>query len=144
MTHKVYRGWLRLLSNGEEDGILCLCADGAESGPCDDWNDGCPTPLSHVVELDMENHGRYLSVSYYLFDLELSEEEMREAWVRQVMGLGRAEYGMAYSEITGYLWTDNELKVGGHDLLEELASHLKAGPCFCQLEVGYSREAKAS
>jgi hypothetical protein len=26
-----------------------------------------------------------------------------------------------YSETTGYLWTDEKLQVGGHDLIEELS-----------------------
>ena len=143
----VYRGWLRLLHNGEEDGILCLCDDPGEGRTCGDeyggpYEGGGPQPLSAVVRDDMVRYGRYLSVRYYLFDLELSEEEMREAWAAHVMGAGKAKYGMRYSDITGYLWTDNELKVGGHDLLAELASHLRHGPCFCQLEIDYSREAR--
>lgn len=35
----------------------------------------------------------------------------------------KGEYVDQYSEITGCLWTDEELKVGGHDLLAELDSY---------------------
>ena len=29
-----------------------------------------------------------------------------------------SDYGARYSEITGYLWTDEDLTVGGHDLIK--------------------------
>ena len=31
-----------------------------------------------------------------------------------------ARFGACYSEYTGYLWTDEEVLIGGHDLIEEL------------------------
>src|SRR5437868_3327415 len=42
-----------------------------------------------------------------------------------------------YSEITGYLWTDENLMVGGHDLLDELRSHKGS---FVHLEIAYSKD----
>jgi hypothetical protein len=47
-----------------------------------------------------------------------------------------ATYRGVLSEYTGYLWTDEDLMVGGHDLLAELKSHLGK---FCHLYVHYSR-----
>lgn len=35
-------------------------------------------------------------------------------------GAGSCSFSHAYSELTGYLWTDESLEVGGHDLLKEL------------------------
>ena len=35
-----------------------------------------------------------------------------------------ADFNPRYSEITGYLWTDEELNVGGHDLMAELKSNV--------------------
>lgn len=35
-------------------------------------------------------------------------------------GQAQSDYGDRYSEITGYLWTDEEAKIGGHDLIKEL------------------------
>ena len=40
------------------------------------------------------------------------------------MGLLESEFWEQYSEITGYLGTDETLNVGGHDLLEELRSNI--------------------
>jgi hypothetical protein len=38
-------------------------------------------------------------------------------------GAAHTKYGAQYSEITGYLWTDNEATVGGHDLTRILESN---------------------
>ncbi|MNJ80064.1 hypothetical protein D3C77_783070 [compost metagenome] len=40
------------------------------------------------------------------------------------MGFCDVGYGARYSELTGYLWTDEYLKVGGHDIIEELRSYV--------------------
>ena len=34
------------------------------------------------------------------------------------------EYSHAYSEYTGYLWTDEKLVIGGHDLLNEIKGNI--------------------
>ena len=41
-----------------------------------------------------------------------------------VMGDANVDLQSRYSEITGYLWTDEDLNVGGHDLLAELKGHV--------------------
>jgi hypothetical protein len=55
----------------------------------------------------------------------------------EMLGEGDATFGARYSEDTGYLWTDEELNVGGHDLLGELESHEGR---YCLLEIRYSHE----
>ena len=67
-----------------------------------------------------------VTVCYYICETEKTLEEAKEAYLKMVMGLegeAEAEYSHAYSEVTGYLWTDEELKIGGHDLCEELKSY---------------------
>ena len=44
---------------------------------------------------------------------------------------------MAYSEITGYLWTDEVVKIGGHDLLKEFETHLGK---YLYMEIEYYEE----
>lgn len=39
-------------------------------------------------------------------------------------GKSESVYGAQYSEITGYLWTDEEAKVGGHDLIAMLENNI--------------------
>jgi hypothetical protein len=46
-------------------------------------------------------------------------------------------YFNAYSEITGYLWTEESLMIGGHDLLEIFRSHVGH---YLVLEITYNQE----
>jgi hypothetical protein len=62
----------------------------------------------------------------------MTQGELVDVTIR--VGLGEADVGHRYSEITGYLWTDEEIMVGGHDLIEELHDHLGK---FCHLEITY-------
>jgi hypothetical protein len=68
--------------------------------------------------------GNVVTVRYYISDKEASEEELQEDFLTNTLyGNLESEYGARYSEYTGYLWTDDELKVGGHSLLDELESY---------------------
>lgn len=129
MTETVrYRGTLALHADGESDDVLFL--DGGE------WRDD---PLAGVIADDIERHGRYLSVRYWTADAPRDDDAMIEGAIRELLGESEAEFLHRYSEITGYLWTDEDINVGGHDLLGELKS--QAGR-YCMLEIGYSREVR--
>jgi len=117
---KVYRGLLELGSNGEEDELLRIA--------------GSEEVLAELVMEDIEEFGDFLTVRYFTAEKELTEDELIEALVKKVSGVGDALYNVAYSEITGYLWTDEKLNVGGHDLLGELKSHVGK---FCHLEIEF-------
>lgn len=121
---KVYRGFLRLGSNGEEDDILFLAKDREDQGEI----------LTELVGADINIHGNYISVRYFTADEEMSIDDLTMDLVKQMSGVAEARYRMKYSEITGYLWTDEDLQIGGHDLLYELKGH--AGR-FCHLEVEF-------
>jgi hypothetical protein len=88
-------------------------------------------PLAERIRGDMLAHGDYLSVRYWSAPHEMTQDQLVDVTIR--VGLGEADVGHHYSDITGYLWTDEE--VGGHDLIEELRSRLGS---FCHLEIGYS------
>lgn len=68
--------------------------------------------------------GKWVSVSYYISDVEKTKQELMENRLISITGSVEADYRDAYSELTGYLWTDEELKVGGHDLLKILNDNL--------------------
>ena len=121
---KRYRGTLALRDHGEAYDVLFL-----DGGQCPD------EPLAETIGDDMDRHGRYLSVRYWTADEPGDDEAMIEGAIREMLGEGDARYLARYSDVTGYLWTDEDLNVGGHDLLEELKSN--AGR-YCLLEVGYS------
>lgn len=95
-------------------------------------------PLAAIIEEDIEDHGRYLTVRYWTAAAPLTDEAMVEGAIRELLGAGEADFHHAYSEITGYLWTDEEINVGGHDLLEELTSQVGR---YCLLEITYAKEA---
>ena len=64
--------------------------------------------------------GKQVSIRYWVTDQQMSQEDATEAALRQMLGVAEVEFGSRYSELTGYLWTDENLTVGGHDLMAEL------------------------
>ena len=102
---KTYQGLLSLHSWGEADDILYLSS--------------LTDPLAE--ELDWMS-GKKVTVRYWITDKECTRDEASEAAMLTVMGAAYVTIDSQYSEITGYLWTDEDLNVGGHDLLEELKS----------------------
>ena len=124
-----YRGTLALRYHGEADDILHLDGDLDDRYPYE--------PLAETISDDLERYGRYASVRYWTAAGPMADDILMENAVRSLLGDADADYGARYSEVTGYLWTDEDIMVGGHDLLEELKS--QAGR-YCLLEIGYSRE----
>ena len=52
--------------------------------------------------------------------LNTEDKTTQENLVKQVFGDVEADYTDRYNEVTGYLWTKEDFKVGGHDILTEL------------------------
>jgi hypothetical protein len=121
----VYRGWLREGYNGETE-VLEISDNIAERGAI----------LAELVADDMLTHGRYLSVRYFLTDIPVAPEELNRVLMETFFGEGAAEYNMVYSEDTGYLWTDENLSVGGHDMMGKLETELGR---FLHLEIDYHK-----
>lgn len=118
---ETYRGKLAFVGNCEDDQLLSI--DGRH-------------PLAERIEEDMDKHGRFLSVRYMTSETEVPEEHVDAAIVEHVIGRGSARYKMVYSEVTGYLWTDEEFRVGGHDMIRELTSAIGR---FLHMEIEYNR-----
>jgi hypothetical protein len=127
-----YRGVLALHDHGEAMDVLFLDNAGHREPA---------GPLAETIGDDLDKHGRYASVRYWTAAWPVADDDLIESSVRVLLGEFEAEYSPHYSDITGYLWTDEDIKVGGHDLLEELKS--QAGR-YCLLEIGYSRVATGS
>lgn len=112
-------GWLSLKENCEGEWILCLTADEYRDRSFDD-DEAIAEQVSDLIS----RYGNILTVRYWISDRELeSVNDATEAYLASYYGRTEAEYQMYYSEITGYLYTTEELMVGGHDLLEELKYH---------------------
>jgi hypothetical protein len=113
MATETYNGLLVTTSNGEESHLLGI-VQGHDV-----------QILAELVSRDRDEHGRFLSVSYYTSDKPVADPQAE--YLKQLYGGvtdDDVEYRMRYSDITGYLWTDEKLTVGGHDLIEELRGNL--------------------
>lgn len=118
-----YRGMLAVRDHSEAMDVLFL-------------DDG--DPLAERISDDLEQHGRYASVRYWTSAAPMGDDKIAESAVRAMLGEADAQYFAHYSDITGYLWTGEDIMVGGHDLLEELKA--QAGR-YCLLEISYSQSA---
>ena len=104
---KTYTGLLSLHSWGEADDILFL------------------SELTDPVAEELEwMNGKNVTVRYWITDSKVTRDEAAEDFIRNLIGVAETRLGSRYSEMTGYLWTDEDLKVGGHDLLDELKSNV--------------------
>lgn len=108
------------------NGLLYFSGDDGS----EDYESLCllPRPYTHsagvLVNLLMTLSGKKASVRYYISDNPIeSEDAVSEAYFSTLTGAVDALYLVNYSDYTGYLWTDENLKVGGHDLMAELKNY---------------------
>lgn len=126
----IYDGWIREARHKDYSHALYLDTRG---------NEFPDEPLASIIERHMWVEGDYLTVRYFVINTErrVTVEEAGVALLKRLDGEGDALYIDHYSELTGYLWTDEELRVGGHDLLQELRSNLGK---YVLLEITYNQE----
>ena len=105
MKTKTYEGLLSLHSWGEASDVLYLSS----------VHDPLADELSFLC-------GKKATVRYWLTHKQCSKDEASEAFTNTLLGLCDIRINSRYSEYTGYLWTDEDLNIGGHNLLEELKS----------------------
>jgi len=108
METKTYIGKLELCDYGDAYDILFISST--------------EQPLADILEDDIL--GETVSVRYWICDAEMTKEQAQESFLKILMGMADVEFGARYSEVTGYLWTDEKIKIGGHDLLAELKSYV--------------------
>jgi hypothetical protein len=101
-------GLLSLHSYGEADDILFVSS---ERGP-----------LAEVLHERIAR--KRVSARYWITEKLCTLDEAQEDFVRRLFGGADTRFGSHYSEITGYLWTDEKVKIGGHDLIEELRNNV--------------------
>ncbi len=118
---KIYTGRIAERDHGEAMDIIFL--------------DNQDKPLAAQIQDDLGFGGRRtMSVSYFVTDEPRTKAELEDNLIRTLVGDLEVEYTAHYSEYTGYLWTDEELNVGGHDLLAEIRSHVGK---YLHLEIAY-------
>jgi hypothetical protein len=99
----VFEGMLSVASNGEEDVLFCG-----------------ENILAEDLQGYIRKNGSNLTVRYWIADQPLSPDQLNENFLASLYGAAECDYSVRYSEYTGYLGTDEEINVGGHDLLAEL------------------------
>ena len=95
-----------------------------------DPDDGNPLVERFAEALGKER--KQVSIRYFISMEPLTEEQRTDVEVQIAVGEGYAEFVSRYSDLTGYLWTDQEMTVGGHDLENEIGSHEGK---WCRLEL---------
>lgn len=103
---KIYSGKLHYWSNWEEDEIISL-----------NWK-----YLSKLLEDDIWE--KVVTVRYYASPSEINPDTVVEDFWRTYYWKLDANYWVAWSEYTWYLWTDQDLDVWWHDIQAELESHI--------------------
>jgi hypothetical protein len=130
---KIYKGWVTLQDRGESDNLVCL----DDSPACGRPNSDNSIVLAETIAEDLEQNGRFATIRYFVSTIPRTLDELTEDLWKKLYGDVDAEFHVHYSDITGYLWTDEELHVGGHDLLREIHSYMRS---WMLLEVTYNKE----
>ena len=129
MTKKIYKGFIKEGDYGESYDAIFLI-ENKDKLPLDQ------EPLISEIQETIKEEGNFLSVRYFISEERKSIEELEENLIKKIFGATEARYEDAYSEYTGYLWTDQELNIGGHDFIIELRSNVGK---FIYLEITYSK-----
>ena len=134
---KSYKGIIKLAKEYDaycspEDILFIIDPNTPES----QWNVPENT-LASKIHADMLKYGSYLSIQYWVSNKPITTSKLKIMALDWLEGLGNAEYGVAWSETSGYLWTNEKLQVGGHDLLQELKT--RQGK-YIILKIKFSKE----
>ena len=108
MKTRIFSGFLESKDWGEATDILYLST--AEE------------PLAEILGDALADN--VVTVRYYITEKECTIDEAQEVFWNGLCGGVEADVGAHYSEITGFLWCDEEINIGGHDLIEELHSYV--------------------
>ena len=68
--------------------------------------------------------GKQVTARYYISDTFKSKEELDINLIKKISWNIKAEYSDVYSELTGHLWTNENLIIWWHDLLKELRTYI--------------------
>lgn len=126
MKNIIYAGWIREKSFGEADDIIYLGVDGGTYTDSTDpsasiynlnegnYFDGTDIPLADVLQGNITR--KQVSVCYWITDQQCTKDEAQEQFLEKLYGVADCEFRSHY--------TDEDLVIGGHDLLDELRSNV--------------------
>lgn len=81
-------------------------------------------PLTREMSERCGWRGRYASIQMLTGDTPIDIDHIDETKIVSMMGEVESQYYHRYSDLTGYLWTDEAFKCGGHDIPKILHSHM--------------------
>jgi hypothetical protein len=68
---------------------------------------------------------KFACVNFYLSDKPIdSPEKAKEEYIKSIVGGAEVNYHHMHTSLTGYIGTRSEFKVGNHDILAILKSHI--------------------
>jgi len=68
--------------------------------------------------------GNYANIQMLFGDTPIDMDNLDETKIVSMMGDVTSYYYHSYSELTGYLWTEECFKCGGHDIRQILSTHV--------------------
>lgn len=81
--------------------------------------------IAEVLEELVSWKGTIMTFQFHVASEPLSFHALQEDWIKTVMGLTTASFTHSYSDLTGYLWTNESIKAGGHDVLKEITDMMR-------------------
>jgi hypothetical protein len=81
-------------------------------------------PLAIQIEEADIPEGALVAVRWFASDTPKTIDDAETDLLQALDGVVDAEYGDVWSEVTGYLWTNEWVKVGNHDIIKELRSEV--------------------
>lgn len=95
-------------------------------------------PLTSYLKEKIVN--KFVTVRYYISDTEKSKEELLENSIKLLSGsVDDVDYYDFYSDYTGYLWTNESLEIGGHDL-EDVVRSNRGKYLYMEIDIYDSKE----
>lgn len=81
-------------------------------------------PFTKAMAEKIRWYDSYASIQMLVGDTPIDINHIDETKVVSMMGEVESEYYHRYSDLTGYLWTDEGFKCGGHDIPKMLRSNM--------------------
>lgn len=81
-------------------------------------------PLTKEMENILGWGYYYASIRFITGKIPIDPTKVEETIIESIFGNAEAEYNHVYSDYTGYLWTDENFTVGGHNIPSILISHI--------------------
>ena len=143
---KIYEGYLKLIPDCEDCEVLCLIP--IEEIKQEDWGfvELEERWLSSQIQEDVYKYGDKVNLRYWITDIKpYSRDHLNQYVVDTYYGIVHAEGEMYYSDVTGYLWTEDKIELRNRDIsigtsrniVDELESFVDH---YCTLEIEYLEE----